>query len=65
MPTGFGIDVLHEIRDRAAQNGRSALDLHLVMAPDLAVKIANMVASLERAVVAPTEAISRAQRLPP
>ena len=58
MPTGLRNRLVHEIRDRAAQNSRSALDLHLVMAPDLALKIANMVASLELAVVAPTGAIS-------
>ncbi|MGA9690062.1 MAG: class I SAM-dependent methyltransferase [Pseudonocardiaceae bacterium] len=58
---GFGIDVLHEMQDRVAQDGPPALGLHLVMAPDPAVKIANMLDSLERAVLAPTEMISHAQ----
>jgi SAM-dependent methyltransferase len=58
---GFGIGVLREIRDRVAQDGPPALGLHLVMAPDPALKIANMLDSLERAVLAPTEMISRAQ----
>ena len=59
---GFGIDVLHEMQDRVAQDGPPALGLHLVMAPDPAVKIANMLDSLERAVLAPTEMISHAPR---
>ena len=38
MPKGLRNRLLHEIRDRAAQNSRSALDLQLVMAPDLSIE---------------------------
>ncbi|MGH3782992.1 MAG: SAM-dependent methyltransferase, partial [Pseudonocardiaceae bacterium] len=58
---GFGIQILREIRDRVAQEGPPTLGLHLVMAPDPALKIANMLDSLERAMLAPTEMISLAQ----
>lgn len=57
----FGIDVLHEIRDHVASNGPPALGLHLVMASNPALKMANMLDSLDRAVLAPTEMISLAQ----
>lgn len=57
----FGIEALHELRTRVARDGPPALGLHLVMAPDPALKIANMLDSLERAVLAPTEMICLAQ----
>ncbi len=57
----FGIEALHEIHARVARDGPPALGLHLVMAPDPALKIANMLDSLERAVLAPTEMICFAQ----
>ena len=58
---GFGIEALHEIRARVARDGLPALGLHLVMAPEPELKIANMLDSLERAVLAPTEMICLAQ----
>ncbi|HEX5346081.1 MAG TPA: methyltransferase domain-containing protein [Pseudonocardiaceae bacterium] len=58
---GFGIDALHEVRARVARDGLPALGLHLVMAPEPALKIANMLDSLERSVLAPTEMICIAQ----
>jgi SAM-dependent methyltransferase len=58
---GFGIEALHEARARVARDGLPALGLHLVMAPEPALKIANMLDSLERAVLAPTEMICLAQ----
>jgi SAM-dependent methyltransferase len=58
---GFGIEALHEIRTRVARDGLPALGLHLVMAPEPELKIANMLDSLERAVLAPTEMICLAQ----
>jgi SAM-dependent methyltransferase len=58
---GFGIEALHEVRARVARDGLPALGLHLVMVPDPAWKIANMLNSLERAVLAPTEMICLAQ----
>ncbi|HZE03253.1 MAG TPA: methyltransferase domain-containing protein [Pseudonocardiaceae bacterium] len=58
---GFGIKALHEIRARVARDGLPALGLHLVMNPEPELKIANMLDSLERAVLAPTEMICLAQ----
>jgi SAM-dependent methyltransferase len=58
---GFGIEALREIRARVARDGLPALGLHLVMAPEPELKIANMLDSLERAVLAPTEMICLAQ----
>jgi hypothetical protein len=58
---GFGIEALNEVRARVARDGLPALGLHLVMVPDPALKIANMLNSLERAVLAPTEMICLAQ----
>ena len=58
---GFGIEALREIRARVARDGLPAVGLHLVMAPEPALKIANMLDSLERAVLAPTEMICLAQ----
>lgn len=53
----FGIDFFRKMRARIVKDGVPALGLHIVMGPDAALKVANMVDSLERAVLAPTEMI--------
>lgn len=57
----FGLDFAHEMRARATQDGLPALGVHLAMGPDAAVKIANVVDAMERAVLAPTEMVCLAQ----
>lgn len=57
----FGIDVLREIRPTVAREGPPALGLHFVMGPDAALKVANMIGGLERAVLAPTEMVCLAR----
>lgn len=57
----FSIEFFRGIRARVAQDGPPALGLHIVMGPDAALKVANMIGSLERAVLAPTEMVCLAQ----
>ncbi len=57
----FGIDFFRERQARIARDGLPALGLHLVMGPDAALKIANLVDNMERAAVAPTEMVCLAQ----
>ncbi len=57
----FGIAALGEMRARIVQDGPPALGLHLVMAPDAALKIANLFGGLERGLLAPIEMVCVAQ----
>jgi ubiquinone/menaquinone biosynthesis C-methylase UbiE len=58
---GFGLDFFRELQTQLAQQGQPPLGLHLVMGPDTPVKIANLVDSLKRAVLAPTEMVCLAR----
>ncbi len=54
----FAVDFFKQMRTRAAEHGPSPLGLHLLMGPSTPLKIANMIAILERGLVAPTEIIA-------
>lgn len=57
----FGINFLRGMLTKIAESGPPPLGLHLVMGKDAAVKIANLVDSLERGVLAPIELICSAR----
>lgn len=57
----FGIDFFRQMRDKVIQDGLPALGLHIVMGSDAALKVANTLGSLERAVLAPTEMVCLAR----
>ncbi len=56
----FAIDFFRRMRAQAAQSGPPPLGLHILMGPTAPQKIANMVANLEKGLIAPTEIICRA-----
>jgi ubiquinone/menaquinone biosynthesis C-methylase UbiE len=53
------LEFFHRMRARHAESGLPPLGLHLHMGPDAPRKVANMIANLERGVVAPVEMICR------
>jgi len=53
----FAIEFFRRMRAQAAQSGPPPLGLHLVMGIDAPQKIANMVAAVERGLIAPVEMI--------
>jgi ubiquinone/menaquinone biosynthesis C-methylase UbiE len=53
------LEFFHRMRARSAESGPPPLGLHLHMGPDAPRKVANMIANLERGVVAPVEMICR------
>ena len=56
----FAIEFFRTMRARMTQTGGPPpLGLHLVMGPDAATKIGNMMANIERGVIAPVELIAR------
>jgi ubiquinone/menaquinone biosynthesis C-methylase UbiE len=56
----FAADFFREMRARAAGGGGPPpLGLHIVMGPSTPQKVANMISSLERRLITPTEIISR------
>ena len=58
---GFAIEFFRDMRAQAAQNGGPPpLGLHILMGASAAQKAANMMANLERGLIAPTEIIARA-----
>ncbi len=57
----FGLGFLREMLARIAESGPPPLGLHIVMGQDAALKLANLVDSLERGVVAPVELICTAR----
>ncbi|MBS0562319.1 MAG: methyltransferase domain-containing protein [Proteobacteria bacterium] len=57
---GFALDFFRALRARMAQGGAGALGLHILMGETAAQKSANMVANIERGLIAPTEIIARA-----
>lgn len=54
----FAVAFFKQMRTRAAEQGPSPLGLHLLMGPSTPLKIANMIAILERGLVAPVEIIA-------
>ncbi len=56
----FAIEFFAKMRARMAESGPPPLGTHVVMGPDFLQKIGNVVAGLERGVIAPIEMICRA-----
>ena len=57
----FAIDFFRELRARLAAKGVPPLGLHIVMGKDFQDKTGNMIANLERKMIAPIEIIGRAR----
>ncbi len=55
----LALDVFRRFRGRVAERGLPPLGLHLLMGPDAATKVANMVAALEAGVIAPMLMVAR------
>jgi ubiquinone/menaquinone biosynthesis C-methylase UbiE len=57
----FALEFFNQMRARAAQGGQPPpLGLHILMGASTPEKVANMIANLERDLIAPTEIIARA-----
>jgi len=56
----FAIEFFKKMQARVAESGLPPLSLHIVMGADFRDKVGNLVANLERGLVAPTEMIARA-----
>jgi ubiquinone/menaquinone biosynthesis C-methylase UbiE len=56
----FALDTFKQMRARAVQAVPPPLGLHIVMGPSAPQKVANMMAGVERGLIAPTEMIARA-----
>ena len=56
----FALATFAELRAHAAQGRTSSLGLHIVMGPSAPQKVANMMAGVERGLIAPVEMIARA-----
>jgi ubiquinone/menaquinone biosynthesis C-methylase UbiE len=57
--TGLALEVFRRFQARVAARGLPPLGLHLLMGPDAAAKVANMVANLERRLIAPIAIVCR------
>ena len=55
----MALDFFRRMRARAAESGPPALGLHQLMGPDASTKVANMIANIERGVIAPVEIIAK------
>ena len=55
----FAIDFFRKMRGQVAQSGPPPLGLHILMGPTAQQKVTNMIANLERGLIAPTEIICR------
>ena len=55
----FALAFFQRMKARAAQGGPPPLGLHIMMVEDAPAKVANMIANLERALIAPVEMIAR------
>jgi SAM-dependent methyltransferase len=55
----FALAFFRELRARLAESGPPRLGLHIVMGPDAAAKVANMIDNIERGLISPTEMICR------
>ena len=56
----FALEFFAKMKARIAETGLPPLGTHIVMGPDFQQKLANLVAAIERGVVAPVEMIARA-----
>jgi SAM-dependent methyltransferase len=56
----FGIEFFRQMRERAAGGGPPVPGFHTLMGPDFPQKTANVIANLERGLIAPVELICRA-----
>ena len=56
----FALATFAEVRARASLAGPPALGLHIVMGPSAPQKVANMIACVERGLIAPVEIVARA-----
>jgi ubiquinone/menaquinone biosynthesis C-methylase UbiE len=56
----FAIGFFRKMREQVAQSGPPPLGLHILMGPTAQQKVTNMIANLERGLIAPTEIICRA-----
>jgi SAM-dependent methyltransferase len=57
----FAIDFFRDMRARIAEKGTPPLGLHIVMGKDFQDKTGNMIANLERKLIAPIEMIGRSR----
>ena len=57
----FAIEFFHQMREWMMQGGPSPLGLQIIMGETAPQKVANMIALLDRGVIAPTEIICRVQ----
>lgn len=57
----FAVEFFRELRARLAAKGTPPLGLHIVMGKDFTDKTGNMIANLERKLIAPVEMIGRAR----
>ena len=57
----FAIEFFRNLRARIAAKGTPPLGLHIVMGKDFQDKTGNMIANLERGLIAPVEMIGRAR----
>jgi SAM-dependent methyltransferase len=58
---GFAVEFFRNLRARTAAKGTPPLGLHIVMGKDFQDKTGNMIANLERGLIAPIEMIGRAR----
>jgi ubiquinone/menaquinone biosynthesis C-methylase UbiE len=58
----FAIQFFKQMRTRAAEEGPSPLGLHVLMGSSTPLKIANMIANLERGLLAPVDIICEARK---
>lgn len=56
--TAFVLDLMHEMRDRAAAEGPPILGLHLVIGPTAMERVGRLMACLERGLLAPVEMLA-------
>jgi ubiquinone/menaquinone biosynthesis C-methylase UbiE len=56
----FALEVFGQMRARAAEGGPGPLGLHIVMGPNAAQKVKNMIGDISSGLIAPTEMICRA-----
>ena len=57
----FALDFFRDMRARVAEKGTPPLGLHIVMGKDFQDKTGNMIANLERKLIAPVEMIGRSR----
>jgi len=56
----FVLHLAREMREKAAQHGAPPLSLHIIMGPATAERLGNVMSTLERGVIAPTQMVVRA-----